>query len=112
MISSDNREIIEMLETLLIQEMERRLKPPNSDEAVHNKEQTVININYDPLLYALFYLLLGEKNNVMKYSILTTENKDTNIQSAEKRVKKMVHQITTLKGNNRLFYSDILEMLS
>ncbi|OIK09666.1 hypothetical protein [Bacillus sp. MUM 13] len=103
MAAADNKEIKDMVELLLKQQMEKKIQKREVEDK--NKQgQTIINIDNGTAAYALLYLLLQEDVNI------PGKNSDDNA-AASQKLKELMHSISQIQKENRGFYNKILQYL-
>lgn len=105
MLSSDNKELKEMVETLLKQELENR-KNKVKDDQNEQTQQTIIHIEHSLSTYALLYLLLGQHSTTASQNV----GEDSNF-TVQRKFQKMIEDIALMQENNQKFYLEVLEKL-
>ncbi|KMY51290.1 hypothetical protein [Peribacillus loiseleuriae] len=106
MFSSKNKEIKDLLETLLQKEIERKINKNENDTTMLHNGQTIINIDHSLSSYALLYLLLGQHS--------TTGSKDVEENSnftTKSKLEEISEDITQMQEINKKFYLEVLETL-
>lgn len=104
MSALENKEIKELLETLLKKELERKINKDENDTTKLYKGQTTINIDHGISTFALLYLLLGQNPNAVSQS-------NSSMVSAEKSIKRLTENAARIQKKNRGFYLEVLERL-
>ncbi|MGX2960921.1 hypothetical protein JNUCC23_16825 [Peribacillus sp. JNUCC 23] len=111
MDSSENKEIKEMLETLLKKELERKINKDENDTTKLHNGQTTINIDHGISTYALLYLLLEQNSNSISQSDRSMDVDEKRSLTAEKSIKRLTENVARIQRKNREFYLEVLERL-
>ncbi|MGE8078651.1 hypothetical protein [Peribacillus loiseleuriae] len=111
MSALENKEIKEMLETLLKKELERKTNKDENDTTKLHNGQTTINIDHGISTYALLYLLLEQNSNSVSKSDRSMDANEKRSLTAEKKLKRLLENIALIQKKNKEFYLEVLERL-
>lgn len=100
-----------MVETLLKQEIERKINKGENDTTKQHNGQTIINIDHSLSTYALLYLLLNQYSKAEADTDIQLDADGKINLSVEKKLKKMIEDVILVREQNKEFYLEVLDGL-